>query len=629
MKVYSGNSYRKNRSYYKKPFHKTRGFYFLIIIVLAIMAFVYFSIRNTENNQNTNPKFTDQDTLPITMAKVTDISGDLEVKVPEQDWEKVSNNFQVEQGSQVRTTAGSRAIIELPDKSLVRLDENTEIKIEQMGMADIIIEQVLGTAYHRVNDESTAIYRVKNGNVEITALGTAFNVLTTSNLTYLTVIESRTKVKIYQDDSIVNMRTIDAGTKALINPSKDLEDMIETETVSTSDLLEKDWYSWNLEKDREHEFYLGLFEEAVKLVITEPSESDLTTDEEKITIKGATDPDAEIFMSGKEIDNNNGSFETEYLLGSGENEIEITVKVGKNQNKKTITVNSTKQKEVITLSGTSDGSTVDLSWTTENLDEYKELKVLKSNAESPTYPNSPYHTLDNDDTKDMWANLEDGTYHFRVCAFTKEDKCEFYSNDFSATIGESDTVSGEIQLNTKIEADNVNLTWTISNDLNPDDGFKTIISQTANPVYPGNSYHSLTSNSRNDTWKKLEPGTYHFRICLLQSGSCVKYSNDKTATVTEASSAGNISLSGSAVGNRVNLSWINDGTEINKGFKSIMNTNPGAKLPGEDHHLITSSSATTDSWTNLEQGTTYYFRVCQNLGSTCGVYSNEISVAIE
>ncbi|MBT5338254.1 FecR domain-containing protein [Candidatus Falkowbacteria bacterium] len=627
MKVYSGSKYPKHKSYYKKPFLKTRGFYFLLIVIIAVSSFIYFSIKNTSPEDINDQKFSDQNNLPINSAKVLLADGSLEIKAPNENWQAIGPDFQIESQSYIKTGSDSKAIIELPDKSLIRMKADTQIKLEEIGMADIIIEQLNGTAFHRVNDSSTAIYRVKNGSSELTALGTAFNVFTTSQLTKVTVTESRVKAKIYdKDENIINMRTIDSGTTATINPDLALEKMIETEDVSSNDLIDDNWYAWNLEQDQNYKFFTGIFEQTIKLVITKPEKAEMTVDNEKITIAGETEPGADIFMSGKELDNNDGHFETEYLLGSGENEIEIVVQKGKNKNKRLLLITSTKEKSILTLSGKTEDNAVTLSWESENLDDFTDFIVLKGGTEDPTYPDAPYHSVKSTLFSDTWSNLSDGHYFFRICTLNSENECSNYTDNYETSVGENNVTEGSIALVATKEDENITLSWNLSNDLNPTDGFKTIISQTEDPVYPGNSYHSLNSNERNDTWKKLTPATYYFRVCLLKDNVCILYSNNVAIELEELQQTGKLTLIGAQNGNKIDLAWENSDTPVTKGFKVIMGESPGITFPSKDHHLITSNTATNDSWANLETGKTYYFRICQNLGSSCGVYSNEVKI---
>lgn len=627
MQKYMRSNYSQGRNYYKKPFYKTLKFYFFLILIGAIVFFVFWSIKKTDQVDNSQQKFTDQEMVPSMTAKVKYSEGLVELKTEEDGWQEVAENYQVQAGDIVRTNEDSKTTIELPDESLVRLAANSEIKFEQLGMADINIQQLSGNSFHRVHSKSTAIYRVKNNNTELTSLGTAFNVYSTANLTKLTVTEGKVKIKIYDDqENIINMRTIDTGSQATINPDLETEKMIAVDDVDASDLLANDWYAWNLEEDREGEFYLGLFEKAIKLSLSQPEKDPYETDEDKLTIKGETDPEADIFVAGKELDNNNGSFETEIALQPGENEIEITVKKGKNTNKKTLNIISTKQNETIKLTQSTTDNNVSLSWEIENIENFKEFKILQSQEANPTYPDSLFHTASAETFSDNWNNLANSTYYFRVCALDNENKCLIYSNTLTITIGDQEeTPTGTLSLSLDKSNNNINLSWTVSNDTEVNEGFKTIISQSENPTYPGNSYHSLNVNQRDDTWRRLSAGTYHFRVCVTKNGQCILYSNNVSTSITETD-LGSISLSGSNEAGKINLSWTIDNIDTPKGLRVMMSETPSIAYPGQSHHLVIGSGQTTDSW-ELDTGKTYYFSVCQNMGSDCGTYSNEIEIS--
>ena len=632
MSYYYSYSANKNSHYYKKPFRKTKGFYILIILMLAIAIFIYYSIKKADQN-NINPfNFSNEEKVPSFAAKVVSFSGQLQSK-KDANWENIGENYQIGIDSSVKTGENSKAIIELPDKSIIRLSSNTEMKFIELNIKNITVEQISGNAYHRVNDQSSAIYRVRNGQTELLALGTAFNVLCSSQLTILTVIESKVKVTIHDatSDNVINMRTVESGNQATINPNIKIEQNIQTEAVQATDLLQNDWYAWNVAEDKKSEFFLGMFAQALKLEITEPKETTTTTDQDKITIKGTTETGAEIFIAGKEVENNNGNFETETSLTPGENKIEITVKKDKNSNRSILLVTSTKEAKMANLTGAVENkNSIKLSWDLTNVkdEDYDKFVVVQGSTENPTYPEAVNHTIAKNTFQDSWDNLTDGQYFFRVCLLTTENKCLSYSNNFSTTIGAGSTIEGKITLTATNSKDNANLTWSLSSDITDIEAFKTIISESENPVFPGNSYHSLANNQRNDTWKKLIPKKYHFRVCLLKNNSCILYSNDATVTI-KSQDVASITLSGYSSSGLVYLSWKNTNVDVTKGYKVIINDASGGIFPGQGHHLVFDNTISTDSWAGLDLGKTYYFKVCQSNATGCGTYSNEIAITVE
>ena len=623
MKTYQNRNYsNKNYGYYKKPFFKTKGFYILLIIILIVTSFIYWSIKKTDSETTTEQRLTDQEFSPNQAGKIEFVQGKVELKEADGSWQEIAENYQFTSDNYIKTSADSKAILSLPDGSTLRLAENAEIKIEQLGMSDITIQQLSGKVFHRPKPDSPAIYKVKSEKTEMIALGTGFNVLVTSHLTILTVTDSSVRVRVMDGDISTNTRTIQSGQQATINPLK--ENSIETEDITSTELLSDDWYAWNLEKDTEKNLALGIFSEALKLVITEPATAEFTTNENKFLLKGITEPGASIFVAGTEIDNNNGNFEKEIAINSGKNEMEVTVQQGNKISKKKLYITSTKEDETIKLSGTINRNEINLVWQADNLTDFNSFISLKSTTTKPTYPDAEYHKTDASTFVDDWNSLEEGTYYFRICALSAEDKCVAYSNNIELTIGEAtNKIEGKIILDLTQNQNSVVLSWNIDSSMDSSAGFKTVIGMKENPTYPGNSYHEVNGNKRNDTWQNLDSGTFHFRACLLKDDQCILYSNDKTAVIEKKS--GSISLSGILDGKTIILNWKAIDLQVNSGFKVYL-SDSSFTPPTQISHTITDNSATSDKW-ELESGT-YFFRVCENSNDSCGTTSNEISITI-
>ncbi len=185
-----------------------------------------------------------------------------------------------------------------------------------------------------------------------------------------------------------------------------------------------------------------------------------------------------------------------------------------------------------------------------------------------------------------------------------------------------------------IEPGKVKLTWSLT-DMTSPNGFKVVISEQMNPVYPGNDYHYLTDPARrDDIWSGLKAGkTYHFRVCEYLGGKCGKYSNDIAIEVAanEAQAnemtAGNINLTVNVSDQgKAALNWELTDMTSPKGFKTVISEQPNPVYPGNDYHYLTDPDLRTDTWSNLESGQTYHFRVCEYLGGSCGTYSNDVSI---
>lgn len=186
---------------------------------------------------------------------------------------------------------------------------------------------------------------------------------------------------------------------------------------------------------------------------------------------------------------------------------------------------------------------------------------------------------------------------------------------------------GTIELIGNVTGNRADLSWFV-NGFTSEKGFKLIISENPNPVYPGNEYHYLSDpNQQTDTWPSLTNGTYHFRVCEYLGGSCGVYSNDLELTITEGIDESDkaITLTGIIDVNTVNLSWDGNFTSA-KGYKVVRSSEINPVYPGNEYHYLSDPNDDSDIWT-LSTGT-HYFRVCEYLGGSCGTYSNNLEITI-
>ncbi|MFZ6015603.1 MAG: SH3 domain-containing protein [Patescibacteria group bacterium] len=217
-------------------------------------------------------------------------------------------------------------------------------------------------------------------------------------------------------------------------------------------------------------------------------------------------------------------------------------------------------------------------------------------------------------------------------------KPEAKKDDVKKSEDDAIPATGSITLQGQLtDPGKVKLSWT-TGGLNASKGFKIVISESADPVYPGNDYHYLSDPSaRQDYWSKLTGGkTYHFRVCQYLGGKCGVYSNDIAITVaTNGAFAENV-LPGSidltvtpVAGGKANITWTLTDMTSPKGFKVVKDTNPDPVYPGNDYHYLADPESRSDTWTGLSAGETYHFRVCEYLGGYCGTYSNDVEIVAQ
>ena len=93
-------------------------------------------------------------------------------------WEMADNGTLLPNGYRLRTGKDSKAILNTPKGSYIRLDENTEIQVAQISKQDVLLVQNSGRTYHRVKMAQEDIYQVRALNHTIKAVGTAFDIST-------------------------------------------------------------------------------------------------------------------------------------------------------------------------------------------------------------------------------------------------------------------------------------------------------------------------------------------------------------------------------------------------------------------------------------------------------------------
>ncbi len=272
------------------------------------------------------------------------------------------------------------------------------------------------------------------------------------------------------------------------------------------------------------------------LVITSPTDGS-STSEAKITVKGATETSAKVFVGDNEVENIEGEFSKEVDLVAGNNDIKIkAIDEAGNESSKTIVViknvvtapTPPASTSKISLSGSATDTGIKLTWSVSGIDTSQGFKLLKSTSTNPTYPGSAYKLLGGSD-RSFSLSVEDGkTYYLRLCQYTG-DGCAVYSNTVKVTAPTNTDGQGGVSGITLVAGTGGNVSWSVNGDAS--NGFKLVWSTSALPTYPGSSASYYESNKTAGTINGTSGTMYYVRICEYTGSGCGLYSNQITITL--------------------------------------------------------------------------------------------------
>ncbi|OGG00599.1 hypothetical protein A2Y99_01830 [Candidatus Gottesmanbacteria bacterium RBG_13_37_7] len=168
--------------------------------------------------------------------------GTVEVKSNFPIYLPVAKGTTVSEGNYIKTGPESRTVIEFDDGSAIRLGENSEVRLSNLGDELILLTQYEGSVYHRVQ-KGNVIYNVKSLNTLATAMGTQFTVATD-------VIEKKTDVIVFENQVEVSIKGEENPKQRLLSGEK-TSIALETKTVDVLPQTEEDkntdFVKWNKE----------------------------------------------------------------------------------------------------------------------------------------------------------------------------------------------------------------------------------------------------------------------------------------------------------------------------------------------------------------------------------------------
>ncbi len=266
----------------------------------------------------------------------------------------------------------------------------------------------------------------------------------------------------------------------------------------------------------------------------------------------------------------------------------------------------------INLNGKATASGVELKWELKNVEASEGFKVVKGAQMNPEYPGSYYRSVRSDGANAYtWDTTDGETYHFRVCIYDGSSGCQLYSNDL-----EVETVKVESTEKEK-DCEDSGGTW--------DSEEEKCDCPSSKELKDGKCQEKTSATAKENCidsggiWDAAEDKCDCPDEEVLEGEKCVKKDY-----------ADSVSLSGSSKKKgEASLSWSIAGGDAEDGYKIVRSKSKNPTYPDDSSKSISKEGTKSYAWEDLEEGETYYFRVCVWDGKKCAVYSNNEKIEID
>jgi len=392
----------------------------------------------------------------VLLVNLSIVNGTVSADINNQGYKNISKNTILHQGDKVKTGLSGRAVLTLENGSIVRMNSNTEIILENLAVDNIYLKQLSGRTYHSFKKQGE--YKIESLNVRVTALGTKFEFITNLDRQFLAVLDFSNKllVEISDKDGLLVGSRLQANEKALIDLQADKNNLLKLEEFDSESLASEEWYKWNFDMDNN----MGK--------ITQPEDEDDEPDfsvtdeslelaaeakEDSISLSWSVfnQPNFESYQIIKsETDQNLKYPETEVIKSSFsksynsyvDNDVEEAIKyyyrvciikvddmiVCGNVSSAEIAKEEPDSIPPVTpnLSASISVKGVSLTWPINNEEDFKEYRVVKSLTNPlPVYPQDGFMVIKAKGSEtwlDNQVNITSpGTYYYRVCSLDQTD----------------------------------------------------------------------------------------------------------------------------------------------------------------------------------------------------------------
>ena len=346
----------------------------ILLVIIAVLVVVFLTMLFTKRG--------DKAVEPGLGLSISWTEGNILFSGNGEIWEVADDTTLLTSGYRIRTNKDSKAILQTPQGSIIRLSENTEINIAVVHDHEVLIVQNAGRTYHRVKMSEKDIYQVRALNHTIKAVGTAFDISTNrkANRINAKILEGKLNLAINLGE-IIEVQSIGKGREITIDP-KNESNMVSLADISR-DYVKSDWMSWNKQEDMKIGYTINVIEDLLaedddeevkttpKTTSTAPKTTTTTAPKTTAPVTGECKP----YLTGKK---------------------------------------SSAYKGIL------------LNWSTCSNENFQFYKVVRSTVNpNPSYPNDPVITSSSNRS---YANYIDKTvaptrtYYYKVCAVQRLNK---------------------------------------------------------------------------------------------------------------------------------------------------------------------------------------------------------------